>query len=63
MQRPKIHFHIRWTEKNLFDWEPFDTKHEALSHALNLARHGETFTIEEVFAPCCVCGAKAASAS
>jgi hypothetical protein len=57
------HFHIHWTKKKILDWEPFDTGHEALSHALELARPTELFTIEEFSMKCPVCGGKAASAS
>ena len=63
MDDPKIHYHIRWTKKNILDWEPFNTKHEALSHAIGFARAGDVFTIEEVSTPCPVCGAKVASAN
>jgi hypothetical protein len=57
------HFHIHWTRKKILDSEPFDTGHEALSHGLELARPGESFTIEQFSEGCPVCGEKAASAN
>jgi hypothetical protein len=57
------HFHIHWTKKKILDWEPFDTGHEALSHALELARPTELFTIEEFSVSCANHGATVSSRS
>lgn len=45
------HFHIHWAGKDL-DWECFDTREEARMRAGELARPGESFTIEEVSMNC-----------
>lgn len=42
----KEHLHIRWSSGRL-DWERFSTTAEAQESARQLARAGETFTIEE----------------
>jgi len=54
---PKTHFHIRWSRTASLDWERFATRAEATLRALELARHGEKFTIEESEAKCSRCGA------
>ncbi len=59
----KLHFHIHWNKNDRLDWEAFDSHNEALSRALEIARPGEMFTIEDVSAECLICGAKASSAS
>ena len=41
------HYHIRWSNSKL-DWERFSTRQEAEQAANQLARPGETFTIEHV---------------
>jgi hypothetical protein len=45
---PDSHFHIRWNEKNVLDWECFDTREEAEAQARELAAWNETLTIEAV---------------
>jgi hypothetical protein len=44
---PQIHYHIRWAQIPLLDFESFDTRLEAEAAAQVLARPGETHTIEE----------------
>lgn len=46
------HFHIRWGVKEQLDWECFETHAEAEGLARELARPGETFTVEEVPEAC-----------
>jgi hypothetical protein len=40
-----VHYHIRWSDSKL-DWERFRTPQEAEQAARQLARPGETFTLE-----------------
>jgi len=40
-----MHYHIRWSDSNI-DWERFSTPQEAERAAKQLARPGETFTLE-----------------
>ena len=49
------HYHIRWSSKELLDWEPFDTRTDAEARAAQLVRSGETFTIEECDETCPRC--------
>ena len=42
-----MHYHIRWSDWKL-DWERFSTRQEAERAARQLARPGETFTLEHV---------------
>lgn len=42
-----VHFHIKWTQIPLLDWERFNTGVEAEAAAKKLARTGETYTVEE----------------
>jgi len=42
-----MHYHIRWSDSSL-DWERFSTLQEAEQSARQLARPGETFTLERV---------------
>lgn len=42
-----MHYHIRWSDSKL-DWEPFSTRRDAEHAAKELARPGETFTLERV---------------
>jgi hypothetical protein len=42
-----MHYHIRWSNSKL-DWERFSTPQEAEQAARQLARRGETFTLEHV---------------
>ena len=41
------HYHIRWSGKELLDWQRFSTPEEARTRARQLVRLGETYTIEE----------------
>lgn len=41
------HYHIRWSGKELLDWQRFNTPAEAKASARQLVRLGETYTIEE----------------
>jgi hypothetical protein len=43
----KFHYHIRWAQVPLLDWESFNTRAEAEAGAQLLARRTETYTIEE----------------
>ena len=52
---PRFHFHIHWNSKENLDWEGFDSHAEALARALEIARPGEMFVIEEISATCPVC--------
>ena len=45
--RKDMHYHIRWSDSKL-DWERFSTREEAEQAARQLARPGETFTLEHV---------------
>ena len=42
-----MHYHIRWSNSTL-DWERFSTRQEVEQAARQLARRGETFTLEHV---------------
>jgi hypothetical protein len=48
----KTHFHIHWTEPDRLDWQSFDSRREALTRALELAKQGEMFTIQAFSEPC-----------
>jgi hypothetical protein len=48
------HYHIRWSGAAL-DWERFNTHAEAEASAKQLARPGETYTIEELDGDCTRC--------
>ena len=52
----ELHFHIHWGRKPLIDRESCDTRSEAKRRALELAKPGEAFTIEECSATRLVCG-------
>lgn len=41
------HYHIRWSSKEVLDWEAHPSRAEAETRAKQLARSGETYTIEE----------------
>ena len=43
----KVHYHIRWAQIPLLDWESFHTRVEAEAAAQLLARWGEKYGIEE----------------
>jgi hypothetical protein len=49
------HYHIHWSGKTTLDYEPFATGAEAEESAKQLARPGETFTIEEHGETCPQC--------
>lgn len=51
------HYHIRWSGKELLDWQRFSTPEEAKSRARQLVRQGETYTIEEHDETCPRCNA------
>ena len=51
------HYHIRWAQIPLLDWESFNTRVEAEAAAQILARPGETYTIEEYDETCPRCRA------
>jgi hypothetical protein len=51
----KIHYHIRWAQIPLLDWESFTTRVEAEAGGQILARRGETYTIEEYGEGCQRC--------
>ena len=46
-RKETIHYHIRWAQIPLLDFESFNTRLEAEAAAQVLARPGETHTIEE----------------
>jgi hypothetical protein len=46
-RKETIHYHIRWSQIPLLDFESFNTRVEAEAAAEVLARLGETYTIEE----------------
>jgi hypothetical protein len=46
-RKETIHYHIRWTQIPLLDFEFFNTRVEAEAGAELLARPGEKYTIEE----------------
>src|SRR5215469_6360335 len=41
------HYHIRWSSKEVLDWEAHPSRVEAVASANKLVRCGETYTIEE----------------
>jgi len=47
-----MHYHIRWSGSGL-DWERFGTRQEAEKAASQLARPGETFTLEHISDKAC----------
>jgi hypothetical protein len=46
-RKETIHYHIRWSQIPLLDFESFNTRVDAEAGAQVLARPGETYTIEE----------------
>jgi hypothetical protein len=54
MDRNTLHYHIRWSIAAL-DWERFNTHSEAEASAKQLARAGETFTIDQFEGDCARC--------
>lgn len=49
------HYHIRWSGKDILDWERFGSRTEAEVRARELVRRGETYTIEEYDRSCPRC--------
>jgi hypothetical protein len=49
------HFHIRWSTKDLLDWQRFRTRHEAIEFASELVLPGETYAVEEHSSACPIC--------
>ena len=49
------HYHIRWSSKEVLDWEAFDTRVEVEASAKQLVRPGETYSIEEQDETCPRC--------
>ena len=49
-----VHYHIHWSGKPV-DWERFDTTADAEASARQLARPGETYTVEEHGESCPQC--------
>lgn len=49
------HYHIRWSDRTVLDWEPFSTRVEAEASAKQLVRSGETYNIEERDGECLRC--------
>lgn len=49
------HYHIRWAQIPLLDWESFKTRSDAEAAAKILARIGEKYTIEELGDGCQRC--------
>jgi len=43
----QVHYHIRWSQIPLLDWESFKTRVQAETAAQLLARLGEKYIIEE----------------
>lgn len=59
-QHHNLHYHIRWNDVPLLGWEAFSTRILANAAAKAIARHGETYAIEEYGDDCGRCqGAKA----
>jgi hypothetical protein len=50
-----VHYHIRWTQSELLDWERFGTRAEAEQAATRLVRPDEEYTIEEYDGACPKC--------
>jgi hypothetical protein len=48
-------FHIRWSVKDLVDWQRFQTRQDAIRLASELARPGEICTVEEHSPDCPFC--------
>jgi hypothetical protein len=51
-----VHYHIRWSSKELLDWEPHPSRATAEGRAQQLVQSGETFTIEKGDDACPRCG-------
>ena len=49
------HYHIRWAQIPVLDWETFSTRDEAEAAAELLARPGEKYTIVELEDGCQRC--------
>lgn len=55
MEHSRVHYHIHWSGKTTLDWERFATKADAERSAKELARSGETYTVEEHGESCPQC--------
>ncbi|HET6142739.1 MAG TPA: hypothetical protein VFE02_04475 [Candidatus Acidoferrales bacterium] len=62
-ESPHPHFHIHWEDNQNLDWECFESESDALGRAMELARPGEEFKIEEVSTNCPLRKSHSASAS
>jgi hypothetical protein len=51
----QFHYHIRWSDKAILDYERFDTRAGAEAGAKQLVRPGESYTIEEHDGACPRC--------
>jgi hypothetical protein len=49
-----MHYHIRWSDTKV-DWQAFGSPAEADASAENLARPGETYTVEKFEGTCWRC--------
>ena len=49
------HYHIRWSDRAVLDWEAFSSHAEAEASAKELVRSGETYIIEERDGDCPRC--------
>lgn len=56
-QQPQTHYHIRWSQSQMLDWERYGTRVKAEAGAKELVRPGETYVIEEYGAACERCRA------
>ena len=50
------HYHIRWSGREVLDWEAFSNHADAEASAKELVRWGESYTIEELNGNCPRCG-------
>jgi len=50
------HYHIRWSTKEVLDWEAFESRADAEASAAQLVCPDETYTIEERDEDCPRCG-------
>lgn len=42
----RLHYHIRWSGKEMLDWQAFASRDEAEARARELVRPGEAYAIE-----------------
>ena len=50
-----VHYHIKWAQIPLLDWESFKTRSDAEAAAKILARIGEKYNVEELGDGCQRC--------